>query len=277
MSLRRCDSSARVRTGASRRAILLAAVLILSGPLAAYAQTSRFALDAVAAADVDHGSQVTRHSTAWFDVFGAVRIAGGLDLRARPVVFRRSFDGTWQGQIYELAMRYERPGPIGLRVDAGQFSSPIGLSILENRPDIFHLHSWTRGAGLNHLAQIAQLGIPCIVTMHVPSALCMRGTMLLHGRQACDGRIDEKRCAQCWSEFRGVPSSLAYAMAHLPRMSFEILAPTNKIVSKDGLGRISNIASSCDGRHAASGIRRRNDGRTEEKARTVPGEKMRGN
>ena len=72
--------------------------------------------------------------------------------------------------------------------------------ILENRPDIFHLHSWTSGAGLNHLSQIAQLGIPCVVTMHVPSALCMRGTMLLHGRQACDGRIDEKRCAQCWSE-----------------------------------------------------------------------------
>jgi len=104
--------------------------------------------------------------------------------------------------------------------------------ILENRPDIFHLHSWTSGAGLNHLSQIAQLGIPCIVTMHVPSALCMRGTMLLHGRQACDGLIDEKRCAQCWSEFRGVPSSLAYAMARLPRMSFEVLGPTNKIMSR---------------------------------------------
>ncbi|MFI5029537.1 MAG: glycosyltransferase [Reyranellales bacterium] len=103
--------------------------------------------------------------------------------------------------------------------------------ILENRPDIFHLHSWTSGAGLNHLSQIAQLGIPCVVTMHVPSALCMRGTMLLHGRQACDGRIDEKRCAQCWSELVGVPSALAYAMARLPRMSFDVGA-TNKIVSR---------------------------------------------
>ncbi len=103
--------------------------------------------------------------------------------------------------------------------------------VLENRPDIFHLHSWTSGAGLNHLLQIAQLGIPCIVTMHVPSALCMRGTMLLHGRQACDGRIDEKRCAQCWSELVGVPSALAYAVARLPRMSFEV-GPTNKIVSR---------------------------------------------
>jgi glycosyltransferase involved in cell wall biosynthesis len=104
--------------------------------------------------------------------------------------------------------------------------------VLEKKPDIFHLHSWTSGAGLVHLTQIAQLGIPCVVTMHVPSALCMRGTMLLHGRQACDGLIDERRCAQCWAEFRGVPSPLAYAMSHLPRMSFEVLKPTNKIVSR---------------------------------------------
>ena len=56
------------------------------------------------------GSQVTRKSTAWFDLFGAVRIADGLDLRVRPVVFRRAFDGAWQTQMYELALRYERPG-----------------------------------------------------------------------------------------------------------------------------------------------------------------------
>jgi hypothetical protein len=102
---------------------------------AASAQTSRFALDTVAAADVDWGSQVTRHATAWFDLFGAARITDGLDLRARPVVMRRSFDGTWQTQMYELALRYERPGRVGFRVDGGQFASPMGLAILENRPD----------------------------------------------------------------------------------------------------------------------------------------------
>ena len=117
------------------RAIRLAAALLISAPVIASAQASRFALDVVAAADVDRGSHVVRKATAWFDVFGAARIADGLDLRVRPVVFRRLFDGKWQGQIYELALRYERPGPIGFRVDAGQFSGPIGLSILENRPD----------------------------------------------------------------------------------------------------------------------------------------------
>lgn len=92
--------------------------------------------------------------------------------------------------------------------------------VLENAPDVFHLHSWTTGAGLRHLSQVAQLGIPCVVTMHVPSALCLRGTMLLHGREACDGRIDDRRCAQCWTESRGLTPSLAYVLSRLPRLSF---------------------------------------------------------
>ncbi len=155
----------------------------------------------------------------------------------------RSVDGYVVAATDEGFRQYEWEGVQVARYPSNwanvrEYSSPrAGLSkfqelVLDNAPDIFHLHSWTRGASLVHLAQIAQLGIPCVVTMHVPSALCMRGTMLLHDNQACDGRIDEKRCAQCWSELRGVPSALAYAMSHLPRLSFQDLAPTNKVVSR---------------------------------------------
>ncbi|MEO8680706.1 MAG: hypothetical protein ABI665_16770 [Vicinamibacterales bacterium] len=119
-----------------RIACAVAAAWLLLPASTAVAQTSPFALDAVAMVDVDRGSQVVRNSIAWFDVFGAARIKGGLEFRARPVVFRRSFDGKWQAQMYELALRYERPGPVGWRVDVGQFASPIGLSILENRPNL---------------------------------------------------------------------------------------------------------------------------------------------
>lgn len=107
--------------------------VVLAGPAAA--QPSRGALDVVAAVDGDIGSQVTREPTGWFDLFAAFRLADNLDVRARPVVYRRSFNGTWTTQIYELALRYERPGAIGLRIEAGQLSSPVGLSILENRPN----------------------------------------------------------------------------------------------------------------------------------------------
>jgi len=91
--------------------------------------------------------------------------------------------------------------------------------IREANPDVFHLHSWTAGAGLRHLTQVAELGIPCVATMHVPSALCLRGSMLLNGERPCDGRIDEKRCGQCWAMARGLPGPLAFGLAHLPRLS----------------------------------------------------------
>jgi len=85
------------------------------------------------------------------------------------------------------------------------------------RPDLFHLHSWTSGAGLPHLRQAARLGIPCVVTMHVPSALCMRGTMLLNDRKPCDGLIDDRRCGVCWALDRGMPRPLAPLVAFLPK------------------------------------------------------------
>lgn len=103
-------------------------------------------------------------------------------------------------------------------------STGSGLSkfqelVLRAKPDVFHLHSWTTGAGLKHLAQVAQLGIPRVVTVHVPSALCLRGTMILNGNEACDGRIEEQRCTQCWALSRGLPTPAAYAVSHLPRMA----------------------------------------------------------
>lgn len=115
--------------------LILAWLAACLWPAAAMAQSPRVALDVVAAADGDAGSEVSRKPTAWLDVFGALRLTDTLDLRARPVVFRRSFDGSWQTQVYELALRYERRGPVGMRVDVGQFGSPVGLSILENRPN----------------------------------------------------------------------------------------------------------------------------------------------
>jgi len=106
----------------------------------------------------------------------------------------------------------ETVGPTGRRLSRFQ------EMVMRARPDIFHLHSWTTGAGLKHLEQVAELGIPCVVTMHVPSALCLRGTMLLEGAGPCDGRIEEKRCTRCWALSRGLPYPAAFAVSQLPRL-----------------------------------------------------------
>ncbi|MDP3241302.1 MAG: glycosyltransferase, partial [Reyranella sp.] len=95
------------------------------------------------------------------------------------------------------------------------------------KPDLFHLHSWTSGAGLRHLRQVARMGIPSVVTMHVPSPICMRGTMLLNDERPCDGRIDDRRCARCWALDRGLPAPAAYLVSRLPRWDV-----TDSVVSR---------------------------------------------
>ena len=116
---------------------LLAALVCLPAPVSsASAQVSRVAFEPVVAADAVAGSTVPRSAGVWIDLFGAFRIAEGLDLVARPIFNRRTFDGEWQTQIYQLGLRYERPGDIGMRVEAGYMPSAIGLGLLENRPDI---------------------------------------------------------------------------------------------------------------------------------------------
>jgi hypothetical protein len=116
----------------------------MAAAIPAAAQTGRIALDTVVSVDGVAGSTPRRATGVWFDVFSAVRVRDGLDIIARPVVSRRTFNGTWQKQIFQLGVRYERPlgaagtgrQPIGLRVEAGQMQSPIGLALLENRQDL---------------------------------------------------------------------------------------------------------------------------------------------
>lgn len=123
----------------------------------------------------------------------------------------------WQG--FDV-IRY-RPDAINALADSAGGRHP-GITafqeiLSETKPDLFHLHSWTTGAGLDHLRQATELGIPSVVTVHVPAALCMRGTMLLDGTWPCDGRIDDKRCARCFALHRGLPRPAAWLVSRFPK------------------------------------------------------------
>ena len=106
----------------------------------ASAQTAAATLDVVAAADGVLHSTPSRPAGVWIDVFGAVQVVDGLEVIVRPVFSRRTFDGAWQKQMYQLGLRYERrgasDGDVGVRVDVGQMPSPIGIGMLENRADL---------------------------------------------------------------------------------------------------------------------------------------------
>ena len=84
---------------------------------------------------------------------------------------------------------------------------------------IYHQHAWTRGCGANHLRAARKLGFKTALTAHVASPICLRGTMMRLGAEACDGRIDEAACGACWAQERGVPASFSRALGRLPRLA----------------------------------------------------------
>lgn len=104
--------------------------------------------------------------------------------------------------------------------------------------DIYHQHTWTRGCGQAHLSYARSLGLKTVVTVHIPSVVCLRGTMMLHGAQACDGKVEVGRCTECWGQDRGIPetvrrwqsrhhtaSTIASRLAPLPRLQTMLATP----------------------------------------------------
>ncbi len=124
------------------RAALFAGVLVFMGAASALAQPdpqarpARLAIDTSASLDrtVDgNGNFVTG---VILDSVISVSIGQGFEGIVRPFVQRLANTGEWNRKIWIATLRYERPGPVALRVDAGLIPSPIGLANLTLRPHL---------------------------------------------------------------------------------------------------------------------------------------------
>ncbi|HEV2551860.1 MAG TPA: glycosyltransferase [Stellaceae bacterium] len=87
--------------------------------------------------------------------------------------------------------------------------------LAEEKVDIYHQHSWTRGLGAAHLSVAREAGFKTVLTVHTPNYLCLRGTMMRFGQDACDGRIDPRVCGACWSQGHGAPRFIARSLGAL--------------------------------------------------------------
>jgi hypothetical protein len=118
-----------------RREFAIAVLLwTLLAPHDAAGQTARpsiLAIDTTATVDgaVDLNGN-DGYGTA-VDAFVSVGV-GRFEAIAWPVI-QRLQSGQWIRDIWIAAVRYERPGPVGVRVDAGLIPSPIGLANLTVR------------------------------------------------------------------------------------------------------------------------------------------------
>lgn len=79
--------------------------------------------------------------------------------------------------------------------------------VKDYNPDIFHLHTYTTSLGVNHLKKLSDLGIITAFTAHITSFSCIRGDLMLYGKETCDGVLNKDRCLNCLLESRGLKNS----------------------------------------------------------------------
>jgi glycosyltransferase involved in cell wall biosynthesis len=95
--------------------------------------------------------------------------------------------------------------------------------LMRKRDAIYHQHSWTRGCGPHHLRAARNLGMRTVVTVHIPSNICLRGTMMRFGEAACDGHVIDKLCGACWAQSKGMPRAIAQTVSKLPLPAAKLL------------------------------------------------------
>src|SRR5262249_18032257 len=79
----------------------------------------------------------------------------------------------------------------------------------DERLDVVHIHAFTRAVSLLLVRTAKQRGLPVFFTYHTPTASCQRGTLMLWGKEICDGVLSVRRCTSCSLEGRGLPSWLS--------------------------------------------------------------------
>ena len=171
------------------------------------------------------------HATAWYPphtvggtevyVEGLVAELRRLHIESKVVVPKHQFASETYSHFATRVMTY-RVNEIPTAGEFRQNTKHEGFQSFQellaaNAGGIYHQHSWTRGCGPHHLKCAKELGFRTVVTIHVPSNLCLTGTMLQLGRTQCDGFIDERKCGSCYLHSRGLPGTVAKALVHLPR------------------------------------------------------------
>ena len=150
---------------------------------------------------------------------------------AAPSDDRPSADYAWNGfPVHRYPVPDATREEIAQSLPHGRFDEFSAWLEAQNA-DVYHQHSWTRGCGLAHLRVARRLGLPTVVTVHVPGVVCLRGTMMLDGRHPCDGHVAVDRCGACWGSSRGIPPPVARLQSRRPELSLGLarVSPSGRL------------------------------------------------
>jgi glycosyltransferase involved in cell wall biosynthesis len=93
------------------------------------------------------------------------------------------------------------------------------------RPQLVHFQAFSPAISVRLLEGARQAGIATVFTYHSPAVSCQRGSLMLWGRETCDGRLEVRRCASCTLQGLGLPMPAARLVGALPPAFGSILAP----------------------------------------------------
>jgi glycosyltransferase involved in cell wall biosynthesis len=93
----------------------------------------------------------------------------------------------------------------------------------EERPDIVHMHAFTREVSLRLLREAKRRGIKVIFTYHTPTVSCQRGTLLRWAAEVCDGKLDARACAACTLHSHGLSKTCSIILGNLPKSACDLV------------------------------------------------------
>ena len=124
------------------RARLAALIVVLAAHPARAQSLSRASVESVVSLDVFGGENVSNEPQIIIDVPVSARLGRDWQVFVRPWLrLPRPNQPTaptppWETELYGAGVRYERPGAVGVRVEAGQIVSPIGLGLADALPSV---------------------------------------------------------------------------------------------------------------------------------------------
>lgn len=130
-----CEGATSAGTGFGLTWCLVCAIT-LSTPVVAVAQQarpSRLAFDTVVAITESVDANGNAATGVVVDAIVSVSLGRGFEGIAWPIVQRLASTGRRSQDVWIATLRYERAGPIGVRVEGGLIPSPIGLANLTVR------------------------------------------------------------------------------------------------------------------------------------------------
>ena len=120
-----------------KRSLVASVALGLCGAAPALAQqVAPVSIDSAVSINRFVGQHAADQPDIVVDITATARFGKGWVGYARPW-FRRASTAPYavSREIYQAALQYQRSGPISARVDLGYITSPIGLGLLDMRPD----------------------------------------------------------------------------------------------------------------------------------------------